>query len=62
MIFTGHTAAGGDMASLRLGIDGVSQATPLDTFKTSCMPDIAFSRCSNCRSTAACWQVWAGSG
>ncbi len=35
MIFTGHTAAGGDMASLRLGIDGVSQATPLDTFKTS---------------------------
>lgn len=23
------------MASLRLGIDGVSQATPLDTFKTS---------------------------
>ena len=24
MIFTGHTAAGGDMASLRLGIDGVS--------------------------------------
>ena len=35
MIFTGHTAAGGDMASLRLGIDGISQATPLDTFKTS---------------------------
>ncbi len=50
------------MASLRLGIDGVSRATPLDTFKTSCMPDIAFSRCCNCRSTAACWQVWAGSG
>lgn len=35
MIFTGHTAARGDMASLRLGIDGISQATPLDTFKTS---------------------------
>jgi len=35
MIFTGHTASGGDMTTLRMGIDGVSQATPLDTFKTS---------------------------
>jgi electron transport complex protein RnfD len=35
MIFTGHTAAGQDMNALKLGIDGVSQATPLDTFKTS---------------------------
>lgn len=35
MIFTGHTATGGDMNSLRIGIDGISQATPLDTFKTS---------------------------
>ncbi len=35
MIFTGHTASGGDMNSLRMGIDGISQATPLDTFKTS---------------------------
>ncbi|MTH48250.1 electron transport complex subunit RsxD [Intestinirhabdus alba] len=34
-ILTGHTASGGDMNSLRMGIDGVSQATPLDTFKTS---------------------------
>ena len=35
MIFSGHTASGGDMTTLRMGIDGVSQATPLDTFKTS---------------------------
>jgi Na+-translocating ferredoxin:NAD+ oxidoreductase RnfD subunit len=26
------------MNSLRMGIDGISQATPLDTFKTRCMP------------------------
>lgn len=35
VIFSGHTASGGDMTTLRMGIDGVSQATPLDTFKTS---------------------------
>lgn len=35
IIFTGHTASGGDMNTLRMGIDGISQATPLDTFKTS---------------------------
>lgn len=35
MIFSGHTVAGQDMTALKLGIDGVSQATPLDTFKTS---------------------------
>lgn len=35
VIFTGHTASGSDMSALRMGIDGISQATPLDTFKTS---------------------------
>ena len=35
MIFTGHTLGGDDMTALRLGVDGISQATPLDTFKTS---------------------------
>ncbi|AMO49276.1 electron transport complex protein RnfD [Kosakonia oryzendophytica] len=35
MIFTGHTATGATMENLRIGIDGISQATPLDTFKTS---------------------------
>ena len=35
VIFTGHTTSGGDMSTLRMGIDGVSQATPLDTLKTS---------------------------
>ncbi|CBG88200.1 electron transport complex subunit RsxD [Citrobacter rodentium] len=35
IIFTGHTATGMDMNALRMGIDGISQATPLDTFKTS---------------------------
>lgn len=35
VIFTGHTASGSDMNTLRMGIDGISQATPLDTFKTS---------------------------
>jgi electron transport complex protein RnfD len=35
IIFSGHTTAGADINTLRLGIDGISQATPLDTFKTS---------------------------
>lgn len=35
VIFTGHTASGSNMDNLRMGIDGISQATPLDTFKTS---------------------------
>lgn len=34
MIFTGTTAAGDTMTQLRMGVDGISQATPLDTFKT----------------------------
>lgn len=34
MIFTGSTNSGDTMAQLRMGIDGISQATPLDTFKT----------------------------
>ncbi|WP_205956394.1 electron transport complex subunit RsxD [Pantoea stewartii] len=34
MIFTGHTLAGDTLQHLQLGVDGVSQATPLDTFKT----------------------------
>ncbi|MEN0580946.1 electron transport complex subunit RsxD [Phytobacter palmae] len=35
IIFTGHADTGHTMDSLRMGIDGISQATPLDTFKTS---------------------------
>lgn len=35
VIFTGYTTSGGDMSTLRMGIDGISQATPLDTLKTS---------------------------
>ena len=34
MIFTGHTLTGDTLQQLQLGVDGVSQATPLDTFKT----------------------------
>ena len=34
MIFSGHTVTGQDMEVLKLGVDGISQATPLDTFKT----------------------------
>jgi len=34
MIFTGHTLAGDTMQQLQLGVDGISQATPLDNFKT----------------------------
>ncbi|VXC81620.1 electron transport complex subunit RsxD [Serratia oryzae] len=33
-IFTGHTAQGTTIHQLQLGIDGISQATPLDGFKT----------------------------
>ncbi|MDQ7881477.1 electron transport complex subunit RsxD [Atlantibacter hermannii] len=34
MIFTGHMANGAGFDPLKMGIDGISQATPLDTFKT----------------------------
>lgn len=34
VIFTGHTTSGMTMDTLRMGVDGISQATPLDTFKT----------------------------
>lgn len=34
LIFTGHTSSGGDVFTLMLGVDGISQATPLDTLKT----------------------------
>lgn len=34
VIFHGATATGGTMDTLRMGVDGISQATPLDTFKT----------------------------
>ncbi len=34
MIFTGHTLAGDTMQQLQLSVDGISQATPLDNFKT----------------------------
>lgn len=34
VIFTGSTAVGDTMTQLRIGVDGISQATPLDTFKT----------------------------
>ncbi|AKJ42241.1 electron transport complex subunit RsxD [Pragia fontium] len=34
IIFTGHSQSGDDVFKLMLGIDGVSQATPLDTLKT----------------------------
>lgn len=33
-IFTGHTQSGDTISQLKSGIDGISQATPLDTFKT----------------------------
>jgi len=35
VIFTGHSTNGATMDALRMGVDGISQATPLDTFKTS---------------------------
>ncbi|TDN60213.1 electron transport complex subunit RsxD [Scandinavium goeteborgense] len=35
IILSGHTANGTDINALRIGVDGISQATPLDTFKTS---------------------------
>lgn len=34
MIFSNHTLAGQSMQQLQLGVDGISQATPLDSFKT----------------------------
>lgn len=35
MIFLGHTATSHDINMWRLGVDGISQATPLDTLRTS---------------------------
>ncbi|WP_270220812.1 electron transport complex subunit RsxD [Kosakonia cowanii] len=35
VIFTGNSTTGATMDALRMGVDGISQATPLDTFKTS---------------------------
>lgn len=35
VIFTGHSTTGATIDALRMGVDGISQATPLDTFKTS---------------------------
>lgn len=34
IIFSGHTLSGDDVFKLMLGVDGISQATPLDTLKT----------------------------
>lgn len=34
-IFTGYTHSGADIHQLQIGFDGVSQATPLDSFKTA---------------------------
>ncbi len=34
VIFSGSTVSGDTMTQLRMGVDGISQATPLDTFKT----------------------------
>lgn len=63
VIFSGHTASGGDMNTLRLGIDGISQATPLDTFKTSgFVPVIRLNRLCNIRSTAVFWRALVGNG
>lgn len=62
VIFSGHTASGGDMNTLRLGIDGISQATPLDTFKTSVRAIIWLNRLCNIRSTAVFWRALVGNG
>lgn len=62
VIFSGHTASGGDMNTLRLGIDGISQATPLDTFKTLSVPVIRLNRLCNIRSTAVFWRALVGNG
>lgn len=35
LIFSGQTTYGMSSIALRMGVDGISQATPLDTFKTS---------------------------
>ncbi|CAK9884920.1 MAG: Electron transport complex subunit RsxD [Candidatus Erwinia impunctatus] len=34
VIFQGHTLQGDNLQQLKMGIDGISQATPLDAFKT----------------------------
>lgn len=62
VIFSGHTASGGDMNTLRLGIDGISQATPLDTFKPLSAQVIRLNRLCNIRSTAVFWRALVGNG
>ena len=62
VIFNGHTSQRRDMNSLRMGIDGISQATPLDAFKTSLHAGRTVEQVMQYRSTAACWRALAGSG
>jgi electron transport complex protein RnfD len=62
MIFTGHTVAGQDMNALKMGIDGISQATPLDTFKTSRHAGQPVEQISTALSIMAHWPASAGSG
>lgn len=62
MVFQGHTLAGETMQQLQMGVDGISQATPLDTFKTGLRAGTVLNICWRSRFTAACWRASAGSG
>lgn len=56
MIFTNHTLAGETMQQLQIGVDGMSQATPLDTFKPACVPGTVLSSYWLSRFIPACWR------
>lgn len=61
-IFSGHTSQGATLHELQMGVDGISQATPLDGFKTGLRSATAWNRCCSSRCLAAPWPASAGSG
>lgn len=61
-IFSGHTSQGATLHELQMGVDGISQATPLDGFKPACAAATAWNRCCSSRCLAAPWPASAGSG
>ncbi|SQC93109.1 Na(+)-translocating NADH-quinone reductase subunit B [Cedecea neteri] len=62
VIFHGATATGGTMDTLRMGVDGISQATPLDIFKTGLHAGHSAEQLLSAPIYAARLQASAGSG
>lgn len=55
MIFTGFTQTGYNLAQLQLGIDGITQATPLDAVRTGLLSGMTYSETLNARIFSSDW-------